>query len=98
MTLEVIASVMEDAGVDYQVLFNIAVGALGFLFGFLLNNLWNEIKTMQQNERQTTTRIGAIEVLVAGNYVTKDEHTRTMERVFEKLDEISRDVNKKADR
>ena len=83
---------------DYQVLYNIAVGALSFLFGFVLNNMWTELKTIQANERQTTTRIGAIEVLVAGNYVTKDEHTRTMERVFEKLDEISRDVNKKADR
>jgi len=94
----VFMGVMEDVGMDYQGLFNLAVGGMGFLFGFLLNNVWAEIKTLQQNERETTTRIGAIEVLVAGNYVTKAEHTHTMEKVFEKLDEISRDVNKKVDR
>ena len=98
MNFEIFTGVMEEVGMDYQGLFNIAVGSLGFLFGFLLNNVWSEIKTLQQNERDTTTRIGAIEVLVAGNYVTKAEHTRTMEKVFEKLDEISRDVNKKVDR
>jgi len=67
---------------DYQVLFNLATAGLGFLFGFLLNNVWGDIKSLQQNERETTTRIGAIEVLVAGNYVTKAEFSPVRSLVF----------------
>ena len=83
---------------DYQLLFNLAVGALGFLVGIVLTNVWKEIKQLQLNEKETTKRIGEIEVLVAGEYTTKTEFVRVMDKVFEKLDDINNKLTHKADR
>jgi len=84
--------------VDYQAAFNIVLGGFSFLAGVLLTNIWKEIKQLQVNERETTKRIGQIEILVAGTYTTKDEFTRVMDKVFTKLDTISEKLNDKADK
>jgi len=92
--------VMEIAGytMDYQFLFNLAVGALSFLGGIVITNVWKEIKTLQTNEKETTKRIGEIEVLVAGNYTTREEFTRVMDKIFTKLDVISTKLDTKVDK
>ena len=83
---------------DYQVMFNIVLGAFSFLAGFLLNNIWNEVKSLQQTDKNTIDRLSSIETLVAGNYITRQEFGHTMDRLFSKLDGISDALNKKADR
>lgn len=83
---------------DYQVMFNIVLGGFSFLAGFLLNNIWQEMKSLQETDRKTIDRINSIEVLVAGNYISKQDFTHTMDKVFIKLDEISQTLTKKADR
>lgn len=83
---------------DYQVMFNIVLGGFSFLAGFLLNNIWNEVKSLQATDKQTIDRLSSIETLVAGTYVTRQEFNHTMERLFTKLDDISGALNKKADR
>lgn len=83
---------------EFQVLFNIALGALSFLIGFLVNNIWQEIKSLQETDKKTVERISAIEVLVAGNYITRQDFNHTMDKVFAKLDEIGAGLNRKADR
>lgn len=87
-----------DDGVNFQVLFNVAVAVVGGLGGWLLNAIWNEIRTLQLNERATTAELSSIRVLVAGDYVKKEEFTKTMEKVIDKLDKIHAEVNGKADR
>jgi hypothetical protein len=96
--IDVLGLVTESTGMDYQLLFNLAVGALGFLVGIVLTNVWKEIKQLQLNEKETTKRIGEIEVLVAGEYTTKTEFVRVMDKVFEKLDDINNKLTHKADR
>jgi undecaprenyl pyrophosphate synthase len=88
----------EYAGMDYQVLFNLAITGFGFLAGVLITNIWKEIKQLQANEKETTKRIGEIEVLVAGEYTTKTEFVRVMDKVFDKLDDINNKLTHKADR
>lgn len=83
---------------DYQVMFNLAFGGFSFLAGVLLTNVWKEIKQLQTNERETTTRISAIEVLVAGHYVKREEYREDMKQVFDKLNIILEQVSHKADR
>jgi hypothetical protein len=83
---------------DYQVMFNIVLGGFSFLAGFLLNNIWSEIKQLQENERETTVRISAIEVLVAGQYVKRDEYRHDIEKLFEKVDSIISSLSAKADK
>lgn len=84
--------------VDFQVLFNIAMGLLGGIFGWLLNSIWREIKDLQANEKKTSSEIAAINVLVAGDYVKKSEFTRVMDKLFDKLDDISKQINSKQDK
>lgn len=83
---------------DYQTAFNVVVGGFGFLAGILITNIWKEIKQVQRNERETVNRIASIEVLVAGNYVSKEEFTHVMDKLFKKMDEINEKLNTKADK
>ena len=83
---------------DYQVMFNIVLGGFSFLAGFLLNNIWNEVKSLQDTDKRTIDRLSAIEVLVAGNYITRSEFTHSMDRLFAELGAISGKLSDKADR
>ena len=83
---------------DYQVLFNLLYGAFGCLCGFLMNNIWAEVKSLQRTDKETIDRLSSIETVVAGNYVTRTEFSHTMDRLFTKLDDISDAVSKKVDR
>lgn len=83
---------------DYQVLFNIVLGAFSFLAGFLLNNIWNEVRRLQETDQVTIDRLSAIETLVAGNYITRAEFGHTMDRLFVKMDAIAATLSGKADR
>tara|TARA_R110000868_G_scaffold269845_1_gene529256 strand:- start:31 stop:291 length:261 start_codon:yes stop_codon:yes gene_type:complete len=84
--------------VDYQTLFNIVLGAFSFLAGFMLNSIWQEIRGLQAQQGKAIDRLNSIEVLVAGNYITRAEFSRTMEKLFEKVDGITVAVSAKADR
>ena len=83
---------------DYQVLFNIVVGILGVMGGWLLNTMWSSLKDLQTADAKLVEKVSAIEVLVAGQYVTREEFTTTMNAMFMKLDRIQDTLNKKVDR
>lgn len=83
---------------EYQVLFNLAATAVGFLFGWVLNNLWTAVKELQEADKELAEKVGNIEVLVAGRYVTRDEFNNTLSQVFNKLDVIRDLISQKADR
>ena len=83
---------------DYQMLFNVALGGFSFLAGFLLNNIWREIKALQSTDTETVKRIGAIEVLIAGDYVKRDEFRQVADKIFTKLDAIADNLSRKADK
>jgi undecaprenyl pyrophosphate synthase len=84
--------------VDGQILFNVLVGVAGALGGWILNTVWQEVKQLQKNERETTKAIANIETFLAGHYTTREEFTRVMENIFRKLDEIAEKMNGKEDR
>jgi len=83
---------------DYQVLFNIVIGLLGTIGGWLLNTMWSSLKDLQAADTKLAEKVSAIEVLVAGQYVTREEFTTTMNAMFMKLDRIQDTLNKKVDR
>lgn len=81
-----------------QELFNIAVGVAGVLGGWWLKVMWETLKELQAADRELVDKVSRIEVLVAGNYVRKEDFDRTIERLFDKLDHIEMKIDQKMDK
>ena len=56
-----------------QTLFNIAVTITGFLGGWWLKVLWDAVKDLQSADKVLVEKVNSIEILVAGNYMTKSD-------------------------
>lgn len=83
---------------EVQVFFDVAVGVIGVMGGWILNTVWAAVKDLQEADKELAEKVGQIEVLVAGRYVTRDEFNNTLGQVFIKLDTIRDIVSQKADR
>ena len=68
------------------------------VLGFLLHAVWQATKDLQRADAELTKRVSEIEVLVAGNYVTRQEFDRVIDKLFAKLDAIELKLDKKADK
>ena len=68
------------------------------VLGFLLNAVWQAVKDLQRADNELTKRESEIEVLVAGNYVTRHEFDMVVQRLFAKLDSIDRKLDSKVDK
>ena len=83
---------------EMQVFFDVAVGVIGVLGGWVLNTVWGAVKDLQAADKELAEKVGEIEVLVAGRYITREEFNLTLSQVFTKLDTIRDIVSQKADR
>lgn len=83
---------------DFQDLFNTAMGGLLVLGGWFMRIMWDSLQGLQQQDRDLAEKVGKIEVLVAGEYVRKDDFDRIIERLFDKLDHIEMKIDQKADK
>jgi len=84
--------------VEFQDLFNASMGALLLLMGWFLRIMWDSLKSLQQQDRELAEKVSKIEVLVAGEYVKKEDFDRVIERLFDKLDHIELKIDSKADK
>ena len=83
---------------DNQMIFNIAYGLISALGGWVLNNLKSSIDDLHSADRELTTKVQAMEVLVAGSYVKRDDLDKLVSALFEKLEKISDKLDAKADK
>ena len=83
---------------EFQDLFNVAMGALLLLGGWFMRIMWDSLQGLQKQDRELADKVGKIEVLVAGEYVKKDDFDRVIERLFDKLDHIELKIDNKADK
>jgi len=83
---------------DTQTLINIALTLAGTLGGWVLNNLKTSIDDLHKADLSLTDKVQAIELLVAGTYVKRDDLERMMDTVFAKLDRIEAKLDLKADK
>ncbi len=81
-----------------QALVNWLLAGFGGLIGFLLNAVWQAVKDLQRADKILTDRVGEIEVLVAGSYITKTDFTNVTDAIFRKLDRIEDKLDGKADK
>lgn len=83
---------------DFQTGFNIAAGLAGFLGGWVLNSLKASIDQLHKADDALTDKVQRIEVLVAGEYVKRDDLDKLTAALFVKLDKIYELLEKKADK
>lgn len=83
---------------DFQVGFNIAMMLAGFLGGWVLTNLRNSIDKLHAADETLSTKVQSIEVLVAGQYVKRDDLDKMTIALFAKLDKIESKLDSKADK
>ena len=81
-----------------QEFFDWVLAGFSALLGFLLNAVWQAVKDLQREDQELAKRVGEIEVLVAGNYVTRQEFDRVIDKLFNKLDAIEMKLDKKVDK
>lgn len=81
-----------------QELINWLLLGFGSLIGFLLNAVWQAVKDLQVADKELAGKVSGIEVLVAGDYVKKEEFSNTVTALFTKLDRIEDKIDKKADK
>ena len=78
--------------INYLVLF---AGAAG---GWVLKVLWDSIHDLKLADTLLAEKVGSIEVMVAGSYITRSEFQQTITAMFTKLDRIEDKVSQKADK
>lgn len=83
---------------DMQTSFNIAVGLVAFLGGWVLNSLRDSIKSLNTSDTELATKVQSIELLVAGSYVKRDDLDKLTTALFAKLDKIESKIDLKADK
>jgi hypothetical protein len=81
-----------------QSIINWLLTGFGALIGFLLNAVWQAVKDLQVADKALTDKVGQIEVLVAGNYLRRDDFEHTIEALFKKLDKIEDKLDGKMDK
>jgi len=81
-----------------QTLFNIAVTVSGFLGGWWLKVLWDAVKDLQSADKVLVEKVNSIEILVAGNYMTKSDFDKIGAAIFAKLDKIEDKLDRKVDK
>ena len=78
--------------------FKVITAIAGAVVGWLLNVLWQSHRDLQNADKELAAKVQEIEVLVAGQYVRRDEFRELSEALFKKLDSISDKLDKKVDK
>lgn len=81
-----------------QSFLNWAFGIINIVFGFLLKVIWDSYKELKKADSALADKVNKIEVLVAGEYVKRDDFDRVANQIFSKLDKISDKLDNKMDK
>lgn len=76
-----------DAG---QELFNVVFSVAGVLMGWCLKVIWSTMSELRDSDKEMMEKMSRIEVLVAGSYVKREDYQKTMERLFERIDALTK--------
>ena len=72
---------------------------LGFAgFGWLLKVLWDAVRDLQKDDEALSDKVNDLQVIMAGDYVKREELREEFKRLFAKLDTIEHKLDRKADK
>jgi hypothetical protein len=92
-----------------QNLINYLMAGFGAAMGFILRVLWEGLRELQKSDLEITAKINQMQLLVAGEYVKKEDlersaalqkdyFERNVTAIFSKLDKIEDKLDGKVDR
>lgn len=77
---------------------NWGFGIINLILGGLIKAMWDSYKDLKQADVLLAEKVNSIEVLVAGQYVKREDFDRVANAIFSKLDKISDKIDRKADK
>lgn len=77
---------------------NWAFGIINLVLGGFIKAMWDSYKDLKKADSALADKVNSIEVLVAGQYVKRDDFDRVANAIFLKLDKISDKLDNKADK
>lgn len=81
-----------------QQFFNIVIGIAGALGGWWMKAMWEGLKELQRTDHELTQQVNNLQILVAGQYMRREEFNKLSDAIFTKLDRIEDKLDKKADK
>jgi hypothetical protein len=81
-----------------QLIFNIIFGVAGTLSVFVMTAIWSKLNALEKNDRELTTEISKLHILVSGEYVKKSEIAPQLSSIFEELRHINKELAHKIER
>lgn len=81
-----------------QIIVNVLLGIASAAIGWTLKVVWDSLSRLQKADQELAAKVASIEVLVAGNYVTRAEWRAELSGLHTKLDRVLEALNKKMDR
>lgn len=81
-----------------QNLFNVVVLFAAAMGGWVLKGVHDALDHLQKVDGELASKVQSIEVLVAGNYVRRDDLDRSIAAIFTKLDRIETKLDTKVDK
>lgn len=81
---------------DYQVLFNIVLTAFGALAMILITSINKKIDRLSEEDREMMLKVSELQILVAGQYVTRTEFDAKVDAFFVKLDSIDQKLERRS--
>ena len=77
---------------------NWSFGILNLILGGFIKAMWDSYKELKKTDTKLAEKVNQIEVLVAGQYVKRDDFDKVANQIFAKLDKISDKLDSKADK
>lgn len=81
-----------------QIIVNVLLGIASAALGWAMKVIWDSLSRLQKADQELAAKVASIEVLVAGNYVTRAEWREELGGLHTKLDRVLEALNKKMDR
>ena len=83
---------------DTQSLINILFGLVAFFGGVWIRGIADSLKELKHADVELSEKVQAIEVLVAGEYIKREDFEKFATAMFTKLDKIEEKIDRKADK
>ena len=81
-----------------QALINWMMGGFGAAIAFILRVVWEGLRELQKADLELASRVNEVQLVVAGQYVKREDMERIQTALFAKLHRIENKLDLKMDR